>query len=106
MAGAVEEGGEGLDRGEMIEQVLDGGAGGVELVGTEGERQAGVRRRQQDVAAGEELRDRAGDEVVVLFGGDEMGGGQGLAGDVGRPARRLQNSVRWGHGRRTARWRR
>ena len=26
----------------------------------------------------------------MLLGGDEMGGGQGLAGDVGRPARRLQ----------------
>ena len=57
MAGAVEEGGEGLDRGEVIEQVLDRGAGSVELVGAERERQAGVGRRQQDVVAGEELRD-------------------------------------------------
>jgi hypothetical protein len=40
--------------------------------------------------AGKELGDLARDQVVVLFGCHQMRGGQRLAGDVGRPARRLQ----------------
>jgi hypothetical protein len=76
----------------MIEEVGDGGAEGIEFVGAERERQAGVRRRQQDVVAGEELRDLPRDEVVVLLGRDEIGGREGLAGDVAPPFCKLRIS--------------